>query len=120
MHRLLGGMHELAMILRERRLQARRARAAHAGGEGRSRQGRPASSGAHVVENTESHQIIEEFMLAANEAVAELLADAELHFLRRVHARARPAKAASADRVRHASWASRSRAWRAASSCRSC
>ena len=29
--------------------------------------------GAHVVENTESHQIIEEFMLAANEAVAEIL-----------------------------------------------
>ena len=33
------------------------------------KQGRVA--GAHVVENTESHQIIEEFMLAANEAVAE-------------------------------------------------
>ena len=30
-------------------------------------------TGAHVVENTESHQIIEEFMLAANEAVAERL-----------------------------------------------
>ena len=29
--------------------------------------------GAHLVENTESHQIIEEFMLAANEAVAEML-----------------------------------------------
>ncbi len=33
-------------------------------------------TGAHVVENTESHQIIEEFMLAANEAVAEQLARA--------------------------------------------
>ena len=29
-------------------------------------------AGAHVREHTESHQIIEEFMLAANEAVAEL------------------------------------------------
>ena len=36
-------------------------------------------AGAHRVENTESHQIIEEFMLAANEAVAETLAEAELH-----------------------------------------
>ena len=33
-------------------------------------------AGRIVVENTESHQIIEEFMLAANEAVAELLHDA--------------------------------------------
>ncbi len=34
-------------------------------------------TGAHVaVQNTESHQIIEEFMLAANEAVARRLADA--------------------------------------------
>ena len=32
-------------------------------------------AGAHVVEDTESHQVIEEFMLAANEAVAELLRD---------------------------------------------
>ncbi len=49
-------------------------------------------SGAHLVENTESHQIIEEFMLAANEAVAELLAKAELHFLRRVHQAPDPRK----------------------------
>ena len=49
-------------------------------------------AGAHLVENTESHQIIEEFMLAANEAVAELLAKAELHFLRRVHQAPDPRK----------------------------
>jgi ribonuclease R len=42
-------------------------------------------SGAHVVENTESHQIIEEFMLAANEAVAGMLAAAGAGFLRRIH-----------------------------------
>jgi ribonuclease R len=45
-----------------------------------------------VVEHTESHQIIEEFMLAANEAVAELLADRRLHFLRRVHEAPAPRK----------------------------
>lgn len=44
-----------------------------------------ALAGAKVVEHTESHQIIEEFMLAANEAVAEFLQEKGLHFLRRVH-----------------------------------
>jgi ribonuclease R len=43
-------------------------------------------SGAHVVENTESHQVIEEFMLSANEAVAGALAAAGAGFLRRIHA----------------------------------
>ncbi len=40
---------------------------------------------AHLVEHTESHQIIEEFMLAANQAVATWLDDLELGFLHRVH-----------------------------------
>jgi ribonuclease R len=83
-HDLLGRMHELAMTLRRRRLE-------HGALElvmpevkvDLDREGRV--SGAHVVENTESHQIIEEFMLAANEAVAERLRDAEVGFLRRVH-----------------------------------
>jgi ribonuclease R len=48
--------------------------------------------GAHLEENTESHQIIEEFMLAANEAVAEKLRDAGLIFLRRVHGAPDPRK----------------------------
>jgi ribonuclease R len=48
--------------------------------------------GAHLEENTESHQIIEEFMLAANEAVAEKLHDAGLIFLRRVHGAPDPRK----------------------------
>ncbi len=42
-------------------------------------------TGAKIVEHTESHQIIEEFMLAANEAVAEFLQEKGLQFLRRVH-----------------------------------
>ncbi|MAT68463.1 MAG: ribonuclease R [Planctomycetaceae bacterium] len=49
-------------------------------------------SGAHVEVNTESHQIIEEFMLAANEAVAEKLRDEGLLFLRRVHGAPDPRK----------------------------
>ncbi|MFM9961073.1 MAG: ribonuclease R family protein [Planctomycetaceae bacterium] len=42
--------------------------------------------GAHEVEHDESHQLIEEFMLAANIAVATKLNDLEVGFLRRVHA----------------------------------
>jgi ribonuclease R len=42
--------------------------------------------GAHEVEHDESHQLIEEFMLAANIAVATKLGDLEVGFLRRVHA----------------------------------
>ncbi len=41
--------------------------------------------GAHVVKHTESHQIIEEFMLAANQSVATWLDDQELGFLHRIH-----------------------------------
>ena len=83
-HKLLADMHELAMILRGRRLK---------GGAieltlpevkvDLDKQGQV--SGAHLVKNTESHQIIEEFMLAANEAVARHLHEREIHFLRRIH-----------------------------------
>ena len=41
--------------------------------------------GARVVPHDISHQIIEEFMLAANEAVATLLDDVPVSFLRRIH-----------------------------------
>jgi ribonuclease R len=96
-HDLLGRMHELAMILRARRF-----------GRGAleltmkeikvdlDKDGRV--SGAHVVENTESHQIIEEFMLAANEAVAEVLHEAGYLFLRRVHSDPDPRKLEALDK----------------------
>ena len=42
-------------------------------------------SGAHFAKHSLSHQIVEEFMLAANEAVAEHLSRHEVLFLRRVH-----------------------------------
>ena len=42
-------------------------------------------SGAHFAEQNLSHQIVEEFMLAANEAVAEHFTRHEVPFLRRVH-----------------------------------
>lgn len=84
-HKLLGQMHELAMILRRRRFERGALELVMpevkidldaSGGV----------SGAHVVADTESHQIIEEFMLAANEAVAQRLARDEIAFLRRTHA----------------------------------
>jgi ribonuclease R len=83
-HDLLLRMHELAMLLRRRRFErgalelTLREVKVDLDGEGQV-------TGARVVENTESHQIIEEFMLAANEAVARWIQGAGLPFLRRVH-----------------------------------
>jgi ribonuclease R len=88
---LLTRMHELAMILRGRRFQRGALELAmpemkiDLDADGRV-------TGAHLEQNTESHQIIEEFMLAANEAVAEKLADAGWLFLRRVHGSPDPRK----------------------------
>ncbi len=42
-------------------------------------------SGAHLAVNDESHQLIEDFMLAANEAVAEFFDGQKLPILRRAH-----------------------------------
>jgi ribonuclease R len=84
-------MYELAMVLRRRRFK--RGALVMSMPEIKidlDRNGRV--TGAHVVEDTESHQIIEEFMLAANEAVAEMLNDRELHFLRRIHEAPTPRK----------------------------
>ncbi|MGE0610282.1 MAG: ribonuclease R [Pirellulales bacterium] len=90
-HSLLERMHELAMILRNRRL--RKGALELTMPEVKidlDRDGR--ISGAHVAANTVSHQIIEEFMLAANVAAAEKLREEKLHFLRRVHSPPDPRK----------------------------
>jgi ribonuclease R len=90
-HDLLGRMHELAMLLRRRRIRhgslvlSMPEVKIELDSDGRV-------AGAHVVEDTESHQVIEEFMLAANEAVAELLRDKGLPFLRRIHESPSPHK----------------------------
>lgn len=82
--RLLDWMHKLSRILRKRRMK--RGSLELSLPEVKidlDKHGRVA--GAHRVQNTESHQMIEEFMLAANEAVAVKLHDMELNFLRRIH-----------------------------------
>ncbi|MGD9856691.1 MAG: ribonuclease R, partial [Planctomycetaceae bacterium] len=90
-HRLLCDMFRLAMILRKRRFQ-------HGALEldmpeiklDFDKQGRVC--GAHEREHDESHQIIEEFMLAANIAVAAELSRRRLPFLRRAHGEPSPVK----------------------------
>ncbi len=88
---LLARMHELAMIFRARRFQRGALELSmpemkiDLDADGRV-------TGAHLEKNTESHQIIEEFMLSANIAVAEKLAEAGLLFLRRVHGNPDPRK----------------------------
>ncbi|MDA0657570.1 MAG: ribonuclease R [Planctomycetota bacterium] len=89
--RLLNDMHALAMILRNRRME-----------RGSLELSLPEVkldfddqqrvNGAHRVENTVSHKIIEEFMLSANEAIAERLEDQGILFLRRVHESPDPRK----------------------------
>ena len=81
---LVGNMHRLAMTMRKRRMARGSIDlilpevAIDLDADGKV-------SGAHVEEYTESHQVIEEFMLAANEAVAQKLADLDFNLLRRVH-----------------------------------
>lgn len=90
-HLLLSFMHELAMILRARRIK--RGALELTMQEIKVKLDKSGQVvGAVRVENTVSHQIIEEFMLAANEAVADKLQDAEVAFLRRVHAAPSPLK----------------------------
>jgi ribonuclease R len=90
-HTLLANMHELAMIRRARRF-ARGALELSMNEVKIDLDKNGRVVGAHRVINTESHQMIEEFMLSANEAVAELLFKHELHFLRRVHSAPDPRK----------------------------
>jgi len=89
--RMVAGMLELAMILRRRRftrgaLELNLPEIAIELGE----QGQV--SGAHLAVNDQSHQVIEEFMLAANEAVATYLTEHHAGFLRRVHPDPEPHK----------------------------
>jgi ribonuclease R len=82
---LLTHMHTLAMMIRKRRFK-----------NGAISMDLPETKldidrtgkvkGAYKTVNTESHQIIEEFMLSANQAVATWLDDLELNFLHRIHA----------------------------------
>lgn len=88
---LLGNMHELAMTLRRRRMeQGALELTMREVKVDLDRDGRVV--GAHREVNTESHQVIEECMLAANMAVAEKIAEHEWPFLRRVHESPDPRK----------------------------
>lgn len=88
---LLASMLEFAMILRKRRftrgaLELNMPKVEVDLGE----QGEVV--GAHLAADDESHQVIEECMLAANEAVAEFLTARGRPFLRRGHADPEPKK----------------------------
>ena len=88
---MLARMLELAMILRKRRfkrgaLELNMPEVEIDLGE----QGEVV--GAHLASNDVSHQIIEDFMLAANEAVASHLTEHKVGFLRRGHADPDPRK----------------------------
>jgi ribonuclease R len=90
-HDLLFRMRDLAMILRKRRLK-RGALELEMPEAELEYDDKGRVSGAHFVKHDVSHQIIEEFMLAANEAVAEQLAMLGVPFLRRVHPAPEPTK----------------------------
>ena len=81
---LLERMYKLAMMLRGRRNRDG-AIELHLPEVKIDLDGKGGVAGAHTTKHTESHQIIEEFMLAANEAVSELFVDMDLPFLRRIH-----------------------------------
>ncbi|NJM55219.1 MAG: RNB domain-containing ribonuclease, partial [Verrucomicrobiae bacterium] len=78
-------MRDLAMILRKRRFK-RGALELHMPEAELEYDNEGRVSGAHFAEHDISHQVIEEFMLAANQAVATWLDDQELAFLHRIHA----------------------------------
>ena len=83
-HRLLRQMYELAMTLRGRRLSGGALELDLPEVELKySKAGKIV--GATQSTHDESHQIIEEFMLAANRAVAENLSDRHVAFVRRIH-----------------------------------
>ncbi len=91
--KMVVDMLELAMILRRRRFVRGALELAlpeveiELDAEGKV-------AGAHLASHDESHQVIEEFMLAANEAAAAFLTERGVGFLRRVHADPEPHKLA--------------------------
>lgn len=88
---LLADMFELAMAVRKRRFERGALELSMPEVEiDLDKNGKVC--GAHVAQNTESHQMIEEFMLAANEAVARRLEDQRQLFLRRIHGSPDPRK----------------------------
>jgi ribonuclease R len=90
-HDLVLRMRELGMLLRKRRLKRGALELNMPETELEfDAQGRV--TGAHLARHDVSHQIIEEFMLAANEAVAEHLDGLGVPFLRRVHPAPEPKK----------------------------
>lgn len=90
-HELLGRMAQLARILHARRM-ARGALELDLPEVKLELNAKQEIERCRKVEHTESHRIIEEFMLAANEAVAQRLSDWGIHFLRRVHMNPDPRK----------------------------
>jgi ribonuclease R len=89
--RMLGQMLELAMILRRRRfahgaLELNLPEVAITLGD------LGEVTGAQLASHDESHQVIEEFMLAANESVAKALGAQQILFLRRAHPDPEPFK----------------------------
>jgi ribonuclease R len=88
---MLLRMRELALILRRRR-HKRGALELYLPETVLEYDSQGRVSGAHYHAQDVSHQIIEEFMLAANEAVAEHLDHLDVAFLRRVHPDPVPSK----------------------------
>ena len=88
---MLGQMLELAMILRRRRF-TRGALELNLPEVEIELDSNGEVTGAHLAVNDQSHQVIEEFMLAANEAVAGTLSAQDILFLRRAHAAPEPFK----------------------------
>jgi ribonuclease R len=88
---LLVRMRDLAMTLRRRRMRRGALELFMPEAELEyDAEGRV--TGAHFRKHDVSHQVIEEFMLAANEAVAGRLQELDVAFLRRVHPAPEPAK----------------------------
>jgi ribonuclease R len=82
--RLVERMHKLAMLLRQRRFR-RGALELNLPEIALTLDDDGNAETASLVSHDESHQVIEEFMLAANEAVARRIDEAEIPFLRRAH-----------------------------------